>query len=95
MGSNDELMASAIMGDEAKRFMSSELGRLVCGLADQEVAAAVEDLVKADPADAAKMRQIQLQAAIGARFKEWLTNLINDGEESLSAFRQQQEGRHE
>lgn len=87
---SDHALASAIAGEEAKRFLSSELGRIVCGFADQEVADAVQELVKADPADITKIRAIQLKAQLGSTFRGWLTDLINDGEESMAVLKQQQ-----
>lgn len=90
MGSTDQLAAEAILGEEASRFMASELGRLVLGLARQEVDQAVEELLTADPADVKAIRAIQLRAHLGAKFEEWLKSIVSDGEQSLQAFRSQQ-----
>lgn len=90
--STEALQAAAIIGDEARRFMESELGRTICGLAEHEAADALDELIKADPADLAKVRAVQLKAAMGVNFKAWLIDLINDGEESLAVLKQQRQG---
>ena len=81
--SEDALAAEALLGDEAQRFMKSDLGRLVLGLARQEVDRAIDDLLLADAADVKAIRDIQLRAQLGAKFEEWLKNIVADGEQSL------------
>ncbi len=89
--SREGLGATAIVGAEAQRFMDGELGRIVCGLAEHEVANAVDDFLTADPTDLPKVRDCQLRMAQGRKFKAWLIDLINDGEESLAVLKQQRD----
>lgn len=91
-GSLDELIAAAELGEEARQFLASDLGRLILGLADQEVELAKEELLKVDPTDIAAVQRIQAKAALAGKFKGWLVGILQDGEQSLIAFKQQQEG---
>lgn len=85
------MVARAELGEEARRFVDSDLGRLVLGMAKQEVELAAERLIGVDPADVVSIRAIQLDMACGLKFEQWLFKTIQDGEESLAAFKQQQQ----
>lgn len=89
-GTLDELIATAELGDEAKRFLESDLGKVMLGLAQQEVELAQEDLEEVEPTDTAEIRKLQNQAKVGRWFEKWLRELLADGEAALSAFKQQQ-----
>lgn len=88
---NDELIAEALIGDEAKRFLESDLGQVILGMAQQEVDAAVEKLKAVDPTDAKVIREIQNEVWRAEQFKGWLTELFHKGEAALQAFKQQSE----
>lgn len=88
---NDELMASALIGDEAKKFLESDLGKVIIGIADQEVDLAKEKLLDVDPDDIKAVRKLQHQAEFGIAFKSWLYNLLNEGEQAMAAFKQQEQ----
>ena len=88
---NDELIAAAELGEEARNFLASDLGRLVLGLAQQEVELAKEKLLETEPTDSDAIRKLQFQAEFGRKFEEWLTGIVQDGEQSMIAFKQQQE----
>lgn len=83
------LTAQAEIGEEAKRFLASDLGRIVIGLAEQELDAALDDMEKCDMSDTAKMMDIQLRIRLARRFPHWLNELLADGEEALAAWASQ------
>lgn len=84
-----QVAAEIVLGEEAQRFMDSDLGRLVLGFARQEVERAVDDLLRADPQDTKTIREIQLRAAFGANFDKWLREIVAEGEQSLQAFKRE------
>jgi hypothetical protein len=86
---NDELVAAAELGDEAKRFLESDLGRCLLGMAEQEVQLAQEALAEVDPTDTEGIRKLQNQAKLYRTFNEWLKELLDKGEAALQAFIQQ------
>ena len=71
--------------------MESELGRCVLGMAEQEVRLAQLDLEKLAPTDTEGIREAQARAKMNRQFGEWLRELLQDGEEALRVFKQQQE----
>lgn len=88
---NDELMASAELGDEAKRFAESDLGRCMFCIASQEVAIAQERMESVDPDDAKKIREIQNEIKLHRNFRQWVLELIDKGEAALEVYRHEQE----
>lgn len=83
----NELIAHAELGEEARNFIESELGKAVLGMAQQEIDAALQDLALVDPADVEKIRKLQNQAALGRMFAAWLGELINKGSNALEVFK--------
>jgi hypothetical protein len=88
---SDELIAQALIGDEAKKFVESDLGKCLLGMALQEVQAAQEALETVDPANEKAIRDLQNQAWLGRRFEGWLQELITEGENALATWRQGQD----
>ncbi len=91
MTDDDELIAEAEIGDEARKFVESDLGKTLLGMAQQEVAKAQEELETVDPSDTKKVVALQNQAKNGRNFETWLTELISKGEQALILWRQKQE----
>ena len=87
---NDELIAEAELGEEARKFLAGDLGKWMIGCAEQEVQAAMEALETADPDNAKVIRDLQNKAWRGRRFSEWLAELVSRGEGAIAAFKQQQ-----
>lgn len=88
---NEELIAAAEIGEKAREFLESDLGKVLIGLADQEVQLAQELLGDVDPTDDKKIRDLQNQVKVGKWFSQWLTDLVTDGEQAINVFKQQQE----
>ena len=86
---NPELIAAAELGEQGRAFLDSDLGRVMLGMARQEVEQAQEDLLKVDPEDVKTVRAIQNRAAFGQHFQQWLIELISDGESAIIALQQQ------
>jgi hypothetical protein len=88
---NDELIAEAELGDEAKRFLESDLWRCLNGMAEQEVAIAREALESVDPTDAAKIRELQNHAKLFRTFETWVKELLHRGNNALEIFKQERD----
>ena len=89
MSAEDELVAEAEIGEQAREFLESELGKTLLGMAQQEVLLAQEALEVIDPTETEKIRALQNQAKVGRHFEGWLKELITKGENALNVWRQQ------
>ena len=90
--SADALKAEVLIGDDAKTFIESELGRTILGMAEQDVERALVVLDGADPADTKAMAIIQNRIWRARSFKAWLIELINNGEQALEVIHGQTRG---
>ena len=88
---NDELIAAAEIGDEALRFVESDLGKTMLGMADQDILLAQQKLLDVDPDDSRRIREIQNDARVALMFKSWLVELIDKGNAALEVFKHEQE----
>lgn len=86
---HDELLARAEIGDEARKFMDSDLGRCVLGLARQEVDSAMLEFKDVNVTDTAKLMDLKTRVWCAHSFEAWLVDLVTDGEESIKVFQQQ------
>lgn len=86
---SEELVVEALVGEEAKKFFESDLGKIIVGYAEQEIQLAQEALETIDPTETEKIRQLQNQAKVARMFTSWLSELISKGENALQAFIQQ------
>lgn len=92
MTPDEELIAETLIGEEARKFVESDLGKTVLGMADQEIRSAQEALESVNPTDVAAIEKLQQQAKFGRSFNAWLSELITRGEQALQAYKQQQKG---
>lgn len=83
----EQLSAEVEIGEAARDFVASDLGRTVLGMAKQEVDAAMIEFADADPSDLAKLRTLQIKVKFGLTFEQWLTELITRGNEALEVYR--------
>jgi len=88
---NEALEAEALLGDEAKRFLTGDLGRCLRGMAEQEVKAALLEFEEVDPTQKEKVRDLQNRIWRANRFTGWLEELVERGDEALRAFQQQKQ----
>lgn len=85
----DALKAEAILGDDAKTFIESDVGRFLIGAAKQEIDALHEKLEKVYPADYLAIDEMQEKIRKYRQFEIWLGELITKGAEALEAYREQ------
>ncbi len=84
---DDEVVAHALLGDEARKFKESDLYRCMLGFAEQERDAARLALESVDPADTKEITRLQAIVARMRDFGAWLDWLIAQGNEALEAWR--------
>lgn len=88
---SDELVAEAEVGDEARQFLESDLGKTILGIAQQQIEEAMLRLRSVDPTDANTIRQIQNEIWRAESFEEWLKQLFHNGEAAIQLYRQQRD----
>ena len=86
-----ELIAAAELGEEARQFIESDLGKCVLGIAKQQIDAAQADLETVDPVDVEKIRALQNQAKLGRQFEQWLVELLQDGQNAMQIYKSEKE----
>ena len=85
----DELIAEAELGEEARMFLESDLGKAVMGFAAQEVELARIALGRVDPDDKKLIVTLQNEIKLGERFKQYIMELFQNGEQAESLYKQQ------
>ena len=85
---DDELINEAELGNEARKFVESELGKAMLDRADQRLKSAQELLETVDPTDEKKIRDLQNQAQNARNFGEWIFDLIDKGENAMIEWSQ-------
>ena len=83
--------AVALIGDEAERFLKTDLGRTMLGLAQQEAELAYDALKSVSASDTEKIRELQAKIWRAETFETWLRELISDAEQSLRILQHQDE----
>ena len=84
---DDELIAEAELGEEARSFLESDLGKCILGMAKQEVALAQEALETVSPLDSESIMELQQRAKLYRNFEQWLNELLDKGQTALEVFR--------
>ena len=90
---NDELIAEALLGEEAEKFLVSDLGRCLIGMAQQDVKDAEDGLKLVEPTDTKTIVSLQNKAWLGEHFEDYIRELIFKGRNATTLYAQQkQEG---
>ena len=87
----EALFAQATLGEEVIRFLNSDLGRVMRGYAQQEVADAKNALLHADPLtpEGQKIiRDAQFKAAVANQFLGFIQEITNASEGAYQQLRQ-------
>jgi hypothetical protein len=89
----DTLSAEAILGDDADKFLRSDLGKVVIGLAIQEAEEAKEEFKTVNPENSARIRELQNIIWRAESFEGWLRGLVVEGEQALQSLQHDEEAR--
>lgn len=82
----DTLSAEVVIGDDADKFLRSDLGKVVIGLAIQEAEDAKEEFKTVDPTDSKRIMQLQAVIWRAESFESWLRGLVVEGEQALQSL---------
>ena len=75
----NDLLSIAKMGVDAESFLQTPLGRFLMKKAKDEEAAALAELVDADPEDVKENREIRNRIHVVKMFRQWMTEAIEVG----------------
>jgi hypothetical protein len=84
----DGLSAEIEVGEEAKRFLESDLGRCIVGIVDQRITDAHTQLEEINPEDTTGVLRLQESIKLSRDFTQWLNQLVTDGEQALLTWAQ-------
>lgn len=83
---NDPQVRTAVFGEQVQDFLKSEIGDYLIKRAEQELHQAIEQLKKADPANAAAISQIQNKIELLEGFEAWLGSAVQAGLNAIRAL---------
>jgi len=84
------LMAQVILGDEAEKFMKSDLGRYIKGRIDQDIQELKDKLVEIDPEDINNIRKIQNEIRLRNLVLNYFKELIIEGQQALQILQEEE-----
>ena len=84
---DEELVAHMDIGDQAEKFIASDLGRTMLGFAAQQVQDALQKLKDVSPHDPKEILELQGKVWRAESFAGWLVDLASRGREAYSEFR--------
>lgn len=76
---DDELLSMARMGIDAESFMRTPLGKFLLKKADDEIAAAIEELIDVEPSEIKAATEIRNRIHVARMFKVWMRDSITIG----------------
>lgn len=85
-----EMIAAAIIGEEAEKFKESDLHRTLAGMAEQQAQLALEKLVDVPASDAPEIERLQNIVKHARSFEQWLDELITEGRNAVVAYKNNQ-----
>ena len=87
----DEQIRDVELGEEARNFLDSHLGKEIMDRATKRYEDNLILLSKADPNDPKAIMKIQNQIQLFEQFDGWLREIVDTGNAELAAFTQEQE----
>lgn len=89
MSQLEQLIAEAEIGEEARKFVESDLGKTLLGMAQQDAREAEEKLGEVDPTDTKAIISLQNKIKLCRLFEQWLAELISRGNDAINVYAQQ------
>ena len=80
-----ELQKTIELSFEVEAFLNSNIGKYLIKRAEDQIAAAVEDLKLVDPENACRIRAIQQIIHVAEDFQYWLAEAIQAGHNAAAA----------
>lgn len=78
----DSLLRDMELGEEARRFLSTDIGRFIVEQAEAEIRDAVIALQTVNPTDDARIRDLQNTIKVARSIPEWLDLAMQRGDQA-------------
>jgi len=78
----DDLLKTAQLGIETEKFLLTDLGQHLQQQAETDLENGFRDFLIADPTDIKLMTTIQNKCLLAMKFKTWLDDAINAGQQA-------------
>ena len=85
----DEQIRDVELGEEARNFLDSHLGKEVMERAQKKYEDALLLLAKVDPNKPQEIMKIQNQVQLFEQFDDWLREIVDTGNSALEAYKQE------
>ena len=76
---NQTALAEYDLGEQCKKFLETDVGLYLKGVAEQDVRVCADALLMVDPTDVETIRKIQFKAHTAQNFLTWLDDAISNG----------------
>lgn len=77
-----DLGKTVFLGAEAERFLASAVGKRMVERAEAIREEAVEAFARMNPADTAKVMEVQMQLRMADYFQRWIADMLIEGQEA-------------
>ena len=85
------LFAAADLGEKARSFLGTDLGRYLKGCAEQQINECSRQLLKIHHANAKEIQLLQSKAQTASNFLTWINEAIGMGDNAFQQIQQQQQ----
>lgn len=79
MDGSDQLVASAVLGQQIENFLRGDVGKYLQARANRVYNAAIDEFKSCDPSDTAKVVKIQADVWKAEAFMTWTSEGIQEG----------------
>lgn len=80
---DDPVVAQAVLGQKARDWLTSDLGKYVITRADSDIDRARQALVECPWWNSRRIRRLQNEAKVAQLFKVWMADAIIEGRNAL------------
>lgn len=88
--SDPSVEAEILIGDDAEKFITSELGRTMIGIAENKKAEAQEKLARVSPWRRRRIAELQNEIWRAESFAAWLGELFVQGKQALQQLKEEE-----
>ena len=82
------LFAQADLGEQARDFLKTDIGRYLTGCAEQQINDCSRELLKVLPSNTDKIQLLQNKAQTASNFIAWVQEAIDMGDAALQQVQQ-------
>lgn len=86
MSELDEQIQQAELGEEAKAFAESNIGKRILSLSQDEAAASMLKLTTVDPTDVKEITKLQNEIHRADSIYQWIVEMIESGDDAIDTY---------